>query len=158
MPKLNLALFEPLTRSSKPAGKLDPKTASKEYKKLHEDLISIRDRTFVQSDASAAAIPGEISNDLRFRRACYRMWPQMGDRLGSFVTRFLIEPSYLQSMLPLLDRLIEITDEQTQRLCGKLAKQVPKAEGQYAVNVSDPNGPLFTKPDKMVDDIRHSDF
>jgi hypothetical protein len=77
MPKLNLALFEPLTRSSKPAGKLDPKIVPEEYKKLHEDLISIRDRTFVHSDASAAAIPEEISNDLSLDGhaiECGRRW------------------------------------------------------------------------------------
>jgi 2-polyprenyl-6-methoxyphenol hydroxylase-like FAD-dependent oxidoreductase len=44
-----------------------------------------------------------------------------------------------------------------------IAKLVLDATGKAtAMSVmkggSDPNGPLFTKPDKMVDDIRHSDF
>lgn len=137
-------------KSSKPAGKLDEKIVAKEHKALHDELISIRDKTFAHSDASLGMILGEVSSELRFRRE--------GRRIGSFVTRFLIEPWYFKSMLPLLDGLIEKTDYHTQRLGERLSKKLPKAQGQYTVNIHDPVGPLFKRSEKFIDDVRHSDF
>lgn len=137
-------------KSSKPAGKLDEKIVPMEYKSLHDEFISIRDKAFAHSDASLALMLGEVSNELRFRRE--------GRRIGSFVTRFLIEPWRFESVLPLLDSLIEKTDYHTQRLCERLSKQLPKSQGQYTVNIHDPAGPLFKKAAKFVADVRHSDF
>jgi hypothetical protein len=137
-------------KSSKPAGKLDEKIVPTEYKKLHDELISIRDKAFAHSDASLALMLGEVSNELRFRRE--------GRRIGSFVTRFLVEPWRLEETLPLLDSLIQKTNYHTQKLCERLSKTLPKAQGQYTVNIYDPSGPLFKKSEKFVDDVRHSDF
>ena|SRR5258708_8475259 len=145
-------------KSSEPAGTLNANVVPAKYKKLHRELISIRDRTFAHSDASSAAVPGEVANELRFRREPHQIGPIHGDRIGSFVTRFLVEPWYFKQMIPLLDQLIEETNNRTQELCGRLSSQLPKARGQYVVNIMDRDGPLFTKPDKMVDDVRHSDF
>jgi hypothetical protein len=61
-------------------------------------------------------------------------------------------------MLPLLDSLIKKTDYHTQRVCERLSKQLPTAQGQYTVNNYDPAGPLFKKPEKHVDDIREADY
>jgi hypothetical protein len=142
-------------KSSEPAGMLNANVVPAKYKKLHRELISIRDRTFAHSDASSAAVPGEVANELRFRREPDQIH---GDRIGSFVTRFLVKPWYFKQMIPLLDQLIEETNNRTQEVCGRLASQLPKAKGQYVVNIMDLDGPLFMRPDKMVDDVRHSDF
>ena len=137
-------------KDSKPAGKLDEKIVPKDHKILHEELIKIRDKAFAHSDSSLAFTLGEVSNELRFRR--------VGRRIGAFATRFLIEPWHFKSMLPLLDSLIEKTDYHNKRVCDRLSKKLPSAQGQYTVNIYDPAGPLFRKPDKTVDDVRHSDF
>jgi hypothetical protein len=145
-------------KSNRPGGKLDSKLVPEKYKKLHDELISIRDRTIAHSDASAAAVPGQVANELRFRREAHRIDNIEGDRIGSFITRFLVEPWYFKQMIPLLEHLIQETDNRTQELCGGLSKQLPKAKGQYLVNVTNPDGPLFTKPEKIIEDVRHSDF
>jgi hypothetical protein len=137
-------------KSSKPAGKLDEKIVPEEHRSLHAELIKIRDKAFAHSDSSFALTLGEVSNELRFRR--------VGRRTGAFATRFLIEPWHFESMLPLLDSLIEKTDYQNKRVCDRVSKKLPSAQGQYTVNIYDPNGPLFKKSEKPVDDIRHSDF
>jgi hypothetical protein len=129
---------------------LDEKMVPEEHRDLHADLMRIRDKAFAHSDSSQALTLGEVSNELRFRR--------VGNRIGAFATRFLIEPSHFKSMLPLLDSLIEKTNYHNQRICGRLSKNLPGAQGQYIVNIYDPAGPLFKKPDTPIDDVRQSDY
>ena len=137
-------------KESKRALALDEKMVPEQFQNLHAELIRIRDKTFAHSESSLKSTLGEVSNELRFYRE--------GQRIGAFVTRFLINPSRFDEMLPLLDSLIEKTEYHTQRLCEQLSKKLPKGQGQYTVNIYDPAGPLFKNPEKHVDDVRHSDF
>jgi predicted RNase H-like HicB family nuclease len=69
--------------------------------------------------------------------------------------------------LVLIDKLQELEQKlqawlglelHTQKLCNHLAKKLPRAEGQYTVNIQNLTGPLFSKSETILADIRHTDF
>ena len=80
------------------------------------------------------------------------------DRIGAFIAQNFVDPVYFKRMVPLLDDLIEMTNKRTQEVCGRLSGLLPKALGQYVVNVLDADGPLFLDSDKSIADVRHLDF
>ena len=98
---------------------------------------------------------GQPPSELRL----YRRDTGIGfDRIGAFVTRFLVEPWYFKQVVPLLDQLIEETGTKVQEHCGALSRLLPKEFDQYVVNVTDKKGELFLQPKQVLEDIRHSDF
>jgi hypothetical protein len=140
---------------ARPFGKLDDSIVPLTHAKLHLELLRIRDRTFAHSDPSVEASPWEVANELRFERLA----DQNGrDRIGAFIAQNFVDPDYFKQMVPLLDDLIDLINKRSQEVCGRLSGLLPKARGQYVVNVLDADGPLFLDSDKAIADVRHLDL
>jgi hypothetical protein len=131
---------------NKPVGQLSEKMVPKEYKNLHADLMKIRNQIFAHSDASTLMPYVKMANELRYRRS--------GKRIGVFITRFFVEPNFLISMTPLVDKLIEKAQFHTNKHSEKLLKHLPSSQGDFQLNVENPNGPVFIKAVRAHPDVR----
>jgi hypothetical protein len=137
-----------------PVGKLSEEIVPPEFKAVHENIMKMRQTLFAHAQASLTAgkddYPNEvvIEHDGTIPRIC--------------VSRAAVKTVVLERMVPLVESLIEKTGYHRSKFAKKFAKTVRSlGEGEFRLNVQDPNAPLFvplTEEEKLVRKKKRSAF
>jgi hypothetical protein len=126
--------------NNRPVGPLSKEIVPKEHLKLHNGVLSMRHQILAHSDASAFPYPNEL-----------RLKKEQG-KMTMFITRILVSAELFESITPLVDALIEKTFYYKEKFTVKLkASFLHARNGEFRINILDPNGPVFIKISESAD-------
>jgi len=140
-----ICLYGKPFKANRGVGKLPIEMVPKELLDLHNDLILIRDKLYVHSDATITETVAKRHVGFGELRS-YR-WP---DDAGYYIQRLQIGPEFFSKFMAVLaDRMREKTNDYVDKLGRKLAPHVPDRPGEFLLNIKDKEGPLFTEVEPL---------
>jgi len=140
-----ICLYGKPFKANRGVGKLPIEMVPKELLDLHNDLILIRDKLYVHSDATITETVAKRHVGFGELRS-YR-W---ADDAGYYIQCLQIGPEFFSKFMAVLaDRMREKTNDYVDKLGRKLAPHVPNRPGEFLLNIKDKEGPLFTEVEPL---------
>jgi hypothetical protein len=124
--------------NNRPVGPLTDEIVPPDQKKLHSLILEIRHKLFAHADPDLAIREDDYPNGVFLINE--------GKEPSVQIRRFVIEPTILEWMLPIVDVLIEETSNRKTQITERFGKAVRNlGKGQFRLNVIDPSMPTFIK-------------